>query len=99
MVSLFQISITVTSEPNRVLSNKHNPFLTIPIAMGLGAGSLLLVAKRGRAFFQVVYFLPVIIARILERQNVQTSQVLFRRICVSLAMVLPFKDSEGWTCS
>jgi hypothetical protein len=39
-------------------------------------------------------------ARILERQNVlQTSQVLFRRICVSLAMVLPFKDSEGGTCS
>jgi hypothetical protein len=36
--------------------------------------------------------------RILERQNVlQTSQVLFRRICVSLAMVLPFKDSEGGT--
>jgi hypothetical protein len=33
--------------------------------------------------------------RILERQNVlQTSQVLFRRICVSLAMVLPFKDSS-----
>jgi hypothetical protein len=24
----------------------------------------------------------------------QTSQVLFRRICVSLAMVLPFKDSS-----
>ena len=37
-------------------------------------------------------------ARILERQNVlQTSQVLFRRICVSLAMVLPFKDSESGT--
>ena len=27
----------------------------------------------------------------------QTSQVLFRRICVSLAMVLPFKDSLGGT--
>jgi hypothetical protein len=39
-------------------------------------------------------------ARILERQNVlQTSQVLFRRICVSLAMVLPFKDSAGGTWS
>ena len=36
-------------------------FLTIPIAMGLGAGALLLVARRGRTFFQVVYFLPVII--------------------------------------
>jgi hypothetical protein len=34
-------------------------------------------------------------ARILERQNVlQTSQVLFRRLCVSLAEVLPFKDSS-----
>ena len=41
-------------------------------------------------------------ARILERQNVlQTGQVLFRRLCVSLAVVLPFKDSQGgpdsWT--
>jgi hypothetical protein len=34
-------------------------------------------------------------ARMLERQNVlQTSQVLFGRIYVSLAMVLPFKDSS-----
>jgi len=40
-------------------------FLTIPIAMGLGAGSLLLIAKRGRTFFQVVYFLPVIIATVV----------------------------------
>ena len=40
-------------------------FLTIPIAMGLGAGSLLLVVKRGRTFFQVVYFLPVIIATVV----------------------------------
>jgi hypothetical protein len=40
----------------------------------------------------------VFVTRILERQSVlQTSQVLFRRICVSLAMVLPFKDSEGGT--
>jgi hypothetical protein len=39
-------------------------------------------------------------SRILERQNaLQTSQVLFRRIRVSPAMVLPFKDSEGGTCS
>ena len=38
------------------------------------------------------------LARILERQNVlQTNQVLFRRMCLSLAMVLPFKDSEGGT--
>ena len=40
-------------------------FLTIPIAMGLGAASLLLIAKRGRTFFQVVYFLPVIIATVV----------------------------------
>jgi raffinose/stachyose/melibiose transport system permease protein len=40
-------------------------FLTIPIVMGLGAGSLLLVVKRGRTFFQVVYFLPVIIATVV----------------------------------
>jgi len=40
-------------------------FLTVPIAMGLGASSLLLIAKRGRTFFQVVYFLPVIIATVV----------------------------------
>ena len=40
-------------------------FLTMPIAMGLAAGSLLLVARRGRTFFQVVYFLPVIIATVV----------------------------------
>jgi hypothetical protein len=27
----------------------------------------------------------------------QTSQVLFRPLCVSLAVVLPFKDSQGGT--
>lgn len=37
-------------------------FLTVPIAMGLLAASLLLVARRGTTFFQVVYFLPVVIA-------------------------------------
>ncbi len=40
-------------------------FLTVPIAMGLIAGSLLLVVKRGRTFFQIVYFLPVIIATVV----------------------------------
>src|SRR3974390_3563820 len=36
--------------------------------------------------------------RILERQKMlQTSQVLSRRLCVSCAAVLPFKDSEGGT--
>ena len=36
--------------------------------------------------------------RILERQNMlRISQVLFERLCVSQAVVLPFKDSEGGT--
>jgi raffinose/stachyose/melibiose transport system permease protein len=37
-------------------------FLVVPIAMGLIAATMLLVARRGRMFFQVIYFLPVIIA-------------------------------------
>ena len=37
-------------------------FLTVPIAMGLLAATMMLVARRGSSFFQVVYFLPVIIA-------------------------------------
>jgi raffinose/stachyose/melibiose transport system permease protein len=37
-------------------------FLVVPIAMGLLAATMLLVARRGRMFFQVIYFLPVIIA-------------------------------------
>jgi raffinose/stachyose/melibiose transport system permease protein len=40
-------------------------FLTIPIAMGFFAGVMLLVARRGRTFFQSVYFLPVIIATVV----------------------------------
>ena len=37
-------------------------FLTVPIAMGLLAATMLLVTRRGSTFFQVVYFLPVVIA-------------------------------------
>jgi raffinose/stachyose/melibiose transport system permease protein len=37
-------------------------FLTIPVAMGLLAATLLLVARRGSMFFQTVYFLPMVIA-------------------------------------
>jgi raffinose/stachyose/melibiose transport system permease protein len=37
-------------------------FLIVPIAMGLVAATMLLIARRGRTFFQVVYFLPVVIA-------------------------------------
>ena len=40
-------------------------FLVVPIAMGLLAATMLLVARRGRTFFQVVYFLPVIIATVI----------------------------------
>ena len=37
-------------------------FLVIPVAMGLVAATMLLIARRGRTFFQAVYFLPVVIA-------------------------------------
>ena len=37
-------------------------FLTVPIAMGLLAATMMLVARRGSSFFQVIYFMPVIIA-------------------------------------
>ncbi|MET3898042.1 raffinose/stachyose/melibiose transport system permease protein [Devosia sp. UYZn731] len=40
-------------------------FLVIPIAMGLLAATMLLIVPRGRTFFQVVYFLPVIIATVI----------------------------------
>jgi len=37
-------------------------FLTVPVFMGLLAASMLLIARRGSNFFQVVYFIPVVIA-------------------------------------
>ncbi|WP_026789643.1 carbohydrate ABC transporter permease [Pleomorphomonas oryzae] len=37
-------------------------FLTVPIAMGLLAATMMLIARRGSSFFQVVYFLPMVIA-------------------------------------
>ncbi len=40
-------------------------FLIVPIAMGLLAATMLLVVRRGRTFFQVVFFLPVIIATVI----------------------------------
>jgi len=40
-------------------------FLVVPIAMGLLAATMLLIVPRGRTFFQVVYFLPVIIATVI----------------------------------
>lgn len=37
-------------------------FLTVPIGMGLLAATMMLIARRGSTFFQVIYFLPIIIA-------------------------------------
>ena len=37
-------------------------FLVVPIGMGLLAATMLLIVRRGSNFFQVVYFLPVVIA-------------------------------------
>ncbi|GLS19670.1 sugar-binding protein [Labrys miyagiensis] len=37
-------------------------FLTLPILMGLLAASMLLIVRRGSNVFQIVYFLPVVIA-------------------------------------
>lgn len=37
-------------------------FLIVPIAMGLLAATMMLVARRSANFYQVIYFLPVIIA-------------------------------------
>lgn len=40
-------------------------FLTVPVAMGLLAASLLLMVRRGRTAFQIIYFLPVIITTVV----------------------------------
>jgi raffinose/stachyose/melibiose transport system permease protein len=40
-------------------------FLVVPMAMGLLAASMLLIARRGSNFFQVIYFLPVVIATVI----------------------------------
>ncbi|MEE9925981.1 MAG: sugar ABC transporter permease [Brucella anthropi] len=37
-------------------------FLVVPVAIGLVAAAMLLVVRRGSMFFQVVYFLPMVIA-------------------------------------
>ena len=37
-------------------------FLTVPIAIGLLAATMMLVVRRGSTFFQVIYFLPAVIA-------------------------------------
>lgn len=40
-------------------------FLVIPMAMGLLAAVMLLVARRGRTVLQVIYFLPIVIATVI----------------------------------
>ncbi len=40
-------------------------FLTIPIALGLLAASLLLAIRTGRTMLQVIFFLPVVIATVI----------------------------------
>jgi raffinose/stachyose/melibiose transport system permease protein len=40
-------------------------FLTVPMLMGLLAASMLLITRRGSNFFQIVYFLPVVIATVI----------------------------------
>lgn len=37
-------------------------FLVVPMAMGILAAAMLLIAPRGKALFQIIYFLPVIVA-------------------------------------
>ena len=37
-------------------------FLTVPVIMALAAASMLLIVRRGSNLFQIVYFLPVVIA-------------------------------------
>ncbi|MBW7922356.1 MAG: sugar ABC transporter permease [Rubellimicrobium sp.] len=40
-------------------------FLTVPIGIGLVVATMLLVARRGAMFFQVIYFLPMVIATVV----------------------------------
>ncbi len=58
--SLWNDSVFWTALTNNIIWTAI--FLTIPIAMGLVAATLLLVARRGSMFFQVIYFLPMVIA-------------------------------------
>ncbi|WP_417580932.1 carbohydrate ABC transporter permease [Pelagibacterium sp.] len=37
-------------------------FLTVPIAIGLLAATLMLMVRRGRMLFQIAYFMPVVVA-------------------------------------
>jgi raffinose/stachyose/melibiose transport system permease protein len=41
-------------------------FLTIPMAMGLLAAVMLLIARRGQTVLQVIYFLPIVLATVIS---------------------------------
>ena len=64
-------------------------FLTVPIAMGLLAAVMLLVAQRGRTILQVVFFLPVIIATVI------TARVWQGMIFNPVSGVLGFLQHHG----
>jgi raffinose/stachyose/melibiose transport system permease protein len=59
-VTLFNDSVFWTALTNNVIWTAI--FLIVPIGMGLLAAAMLLVARRGSTFFQVIYFLPVVMA-------------------------------------
>jgi len=59
-VAVFSDSVFWTALTNNVIWTCI--FLVVPVAMGLVAATMLLVARKARNFFQVVYFLPVVIA-------------------------------------
>lgn len=59
-VTLFNDSVFWTALTNNVIWTAI--FLIVPIGMGLFAAAMLLVARRGSTFFQVIYFLPVVMA-------------------------------------
>lgn len=40
-------------------------FLTVPIAIGLFAATLMLTVRRGRTLFQIIYFMPVVVATVI----------------------------------
>jgi len=59
-VQIFSDGVFWTALTNNVIWTVI--FLIVPVAMGLLAASMLLIARKARNFFQVVYFLPVVIA-------------------------------------
>jgi len=84
-------------------------FLTIPIIVGLVAASLLLIVRRGRTFFQIVYFLPAIIATVVTARvwqgmiyNPDTGLVgwlrIFARKILSPSITFQMTSSRLFSC-